>query len=495
MIDTLLNYVKINNAELDEIKEYFKKCGNEVDKHNLFMLRRVCMYTSLLFLGMLVLAYILVPGFTINLGHIFVVFVLFIYMFVNSYTRKNPDLTGIRARIICIVYYALMCIALITIDLSYTTRPALWFPLALMVFPVLYIDRQYKYGLAETLAVAYYSFISYNRKPYEQFVLELYMIISTYILSLIISRIVLGVRSKEGLAMMEIRRFSKVDKLTNVLNKGALVAEIDNYFKYKKENIPCAMCIFDVDDFKLVNDGIGHGGGDVLLEHIGDLLLKSFRPSDIIGRFGGDEFVVFMPNMKESSLVEFRCKSLQMMLSNFTIDDKGSFTLSIGAIVDKGGHSSEEVFRMADDALYTSKIAGKNKCSVWVVDKDYKFTKPGMVFVTTLEEESALTLFKEESDRFDILSCRDNDEAIEYISQYHNNIRIVVVEVNDENLSGGLVIRYIKEREIFRSIPVMAVVSNDDTISLAKEFGADKVVKTDEPNEIFALTIRELSGV
>lgn len=495
MIHTLLNFIQVNNAEICEIKEYFDICSDEIDKRNLFMLRRVCMYTSLVYLGMIALAFMIVPGFKMNPGHIAIIPVLVVYMFINSYTRKRNDIVGPVARAICLCYYALMLICLIAVDLSFTTRPALWLPLCLMVYSVIYIDRLFMYGIEETIAVVIYAAVSYQKKAYPQFINELYMIIAAYVLSLIIGRIILGVRSKEGLAMAEVRRFSKVDKLTNVLNKGALVSEIDNYFNHRRENIPCAMCIFDVDDFKQVNDGIGHVGGDQLLEHVGDLLLKSFRPSDIIGRFGGDEFVVFMPNMKEISLVEFRCKSLQMKLSDFTIDDKGPFTLSIGAIVDKGEHSRDEVFRMADDALYKSKIGGKNKCSSWVVDKDTKFTRPVMVFLTSLDEENALILFKEESDRFDILPCNDNDEAIGYISQYHNNIKIVVVEVNDESLMGGLAIRYIKEREVFRSIPVLAVVSNDDTISLAKEFGADAVLKTDDPNETFALTIKELSGV
>jgi CheY-like chemotaxis protein len=104
-------------------------------------------------------------------------------------------------------------------------------------------------------------------------------------------------------------------------------------------------------------------------------------------------------------------------------------------------------------------------------------------------------LFAEESERFDILACNDNDEAIGYVSQYHNEIKMVVIELNNESLMGSLAIRYIKEREIFSSIPVLAVVDKDEAIPLAEELGADRVLKTETPNEIFAITIKELSGV
>lgn len=495
MIHIILNYIKINRAELKEIREYFEKCSDEIDKNNLFMLRRVCMYTALIFMGMMVLSYILVPGFKINSGHILMVAILCIYLMINSYTRKKGNITGIGAKAICLSYYTLMCAAFIALDISFVARPIIWLPLAIMVFPVIYIDRLYLYGFEETLAAGIYIFLSYQKKGYTQFVWDLYMVIGAYVVSLIIGRIILGVRCKEGLALEEVRRFSQVDKLTNVLNKGALIAEIESYLKRRDDDSFCAMCIFDVDDFKQVNDGIGHHAGDALLEHIGELLLKNFRPTDIIGRFGGDEFVVFMPNMRELSLVEFRCRSLQMMLEEYRLEENGPFTLSVGAIVDKGDHCWEDMLRMADDALYKSKMSGKNKCSAWVVRKDIKLTKPGLVFLTSLNEENAQILFAEESERFDILACNDNDEAIGYVSQYHNGIKMVVIELNNESLMGSLAIRYIKEREVFSSIPVLAVVDADDAISLAKELGADKVLKTDTPNEIFSITIKELSGV
>ena len=495
MIRIILNYLKINRAELDEIKEYFDKCSDEIDRSNLFMLRRVCMYTSLVFIGMIAMAYLMVPGFKLNPGHIFIIPILAAYSGINAYTRNKTNITGIKAETICLAYYALMCADFMMVDFSYTTRPALWLPVSLMVFPVIYIDRQYKYGLIETVAVLSYAFFSYQRKEYAHFINELYMILAAYVISLIIARIILGVRSKEGLALAEIRRFSKMDKLTNVLNKGALVAEIDRYLKHREEGVPCAMCIFDVDNFKQVNDGLGHGEGDALLEHIGKLLIKNFRPTDIIGRFGGDEFVVFMPNMKEISLVEFRCKSLQMMLDDFSIGDSSSFTLSIGAIVDMGNHSKDELLRMADDALYKSKMEGKNRCSSWIVRKDKKLSKPGLVFMTCLGEENADVLFAEEEGRFDILHCTNDDEAIGYISQYHDDIKLMVAEFSNESLMGDLAIKYVKERDIFSSIPVIAVVDNDDAIPLAREYGADRVLKTETPNEIFALTIKELSGV
>lgn len=221
MIRTLNDFIKRNNDEMLEIRTYFQKCAEEVDTSNLYMLRHSTMWISLVFACMFLLAYLTIPRFIITPGHILLV------------------------------------------------------PLLIVYFLILFIDRQYKYGLEETFIVALYYIIAYNYKAPNVFSRDAYTVLAAYILSLIISRMILGLRSKQGLAMVELQRFSSLDKLTQLYNKGAL-----------------------------------------LLEHIGQLLVSSFRPSDIIGRFGGDEFIVFMPGMEEASLIELRCRNLQMLLTD-----------------------------------------------------------------------------------------------------------------------------------------------------------------------------------
>jgi diguanylate cyclase (GGDEF)-like protein len=496
MLKTLKEYLKKKKKEIDEIKLYFKKCAVEIDRSNLYMLRRSCMYTSIVFVCMLFFAVTCIPGFNVTLGHILMAVMLIAYFFINALIRKRGSISTVQTATVCLFFYFLVGMSFILIEmLSNITNHTRWLPLLLMIFPVLFIDRLYKYVIEEAFLIAVYAAISWFYKDPIMFSRDFYTVIAAFILSQLVERIILGVRSKQGLAMVELRRYSSVDKLTHVYNKGALLEEMDSYLEENRGTNPCAMCIIDVDSFKQVNDSLGHNGGDLLLEHIGKLLLENFRPTDIIGRFGGDEFIVFMPGMKDSQLVELRCRSVQMMLTDFYIGNSEPFSLSIGVIIDEGSHSREELFRMADDALYKSKMAGKNRCTSWVVYNNIEDDLPMMIVASSLKEDERDFISKEEKDRFHVFYGGSDDEVISCISQYEGSVRLIVVEMRDDADVGILVLKYVKERERFNHIPVLAVCCGDESRKLAVRMGADRVMNSEDSLDLLKNNIGELGGI
>ena len=490
------DYLRENKEELNDIKLFFARCADDIDRDNLLMLRRTCMWTAIVYIGMLFFALAVIPRFRFTIGHLLLVVLLVVFYFINlAHKKENKAIAAFNASFICLLFYFFLGICLILMEINEeSVHPARWFPLLLMVFPVLYIDRQYKYGLQETFMILVYAVITFLFKEPIPFFRDMYTVIAAYLMSMIISRVILGVRSKQGLAMLELQRFGSMDKLTSVYNKAALLEAISSYLNHRRAGAPCAMSVIDVDDFKQVNDSLGHEGGDDLLEHIGSLLLDSFRPADIIGRFGGDEFIVFMPNMRDANLIDLRCRTLQMMLADYNIGNNTPFSLSIGTIIDEGEHSMEELFRMADDALYKSKMAGKNQTTSWIAEPEQPMTKPGLIFVTSLGEEKAVLLPKEEGDRFRIFESRSDDEGICQLSQYNENIQLIVAEINDITGVGQLLVKYAKTREKFSKIPVLAVVQNEEGRRIATELGADEVIATGEPWENFKTVIGDMAG-
>lgn len=457
------------------------------------MLRKVCMYISMIYLFMLGLAYLVVPNFEMHFSYYLVIALLMVYFFVNLYTRKpTTDLTTDQVGYTCGAFYFAMVNIFVVMDVYATpNNPAMWAPLAMIVFPMVYIDRMYKYGVEEIIIVIIMGVQSFFHKDFSVFRLDMHVILAAYIISMISAHIILEMRSKEGLAMMELKRISSLDKLTHVLNKDALIQRMENYFLQREANSYCAMLIVDLDDFKQVNDNLGHNTGDMLLERVGQLLKESFRAYDIIGRYGGDEFVVLMPNMKDLSILEMRCRTLQMFLMDFCVGNGQPFTVSIGAIIDQGGMQWQKVFNMADDALYVSKLSGKSCCTTWVVEQKPMDERPIAVVVTNGAHPGLSRLYRGESEKFNILVSTSENEVLRNMSQYHSQIKILFLEMDAIN-NFGLVLRYLRNRESFFNIPILAVASSEDDAKAAKELGADEVVMKSASDELYKAAMKRL---
>ncbi len=151
-------------------------------------------------------------------------------------------------------------------------------------------------------------------------------------------------------------RDSTRDQLTNIYNKKAARKAISSYFESKPPDERYAFIVLDLDDFKNINDLQGHEAGDRALVHLANALSRAFRKDDIIGRFGGDEFIVFLKNVKTREWVGKRIESLFGTLLD---DAEHPLACSCGIIESCESMPYEEMFRRADTALYMAKNAGK----------------------------------------------------------------------------------------------------------------------------------------
>jgi len=481
------------HKENAQFKTYFQQCMENIDKSNLYMMRKVCMYTSIIYSLLLILAHFVVPSFKIHGVHFLIIPLMVVYYFINLHLRKpwvhiSTHMTGI----ICgIFYFSLVIIIMLFDAVAVSERPAVWTPLVIALFPMVYIDKMYKYGCEELIAIIIYAIIAYFYKEPELYTRELYMLVAAYVMSMLSAHIILVMRSREGLAMIELKQLSSLDKLTHVLNKDALMQRMEYQYMQKKPEEACAMIMVDIDNFKEVNDNLGHDAGDRLLERVGHLLIDNFRAYDIIGRYGGDEFVVLMPKMNDMTILEMRCRTLQMFMTDINLGNGQPFTASIGAIIDDGNHTCNEIFRMADDALYKSKLSGKSKCTAWKISNFEYPSKPVVIALTDGGINKIFGIVEDTTKRFEIVKTHNEDEALRCISQYHEKLQLVVVDMLLVNES-GIIIRYLKKRESFMHIPILAVASSPEESFQAKELGADEVLMIDSTDEVYQQTIKRL---
>ena len=158
------------------------------------------------------------------------------------------------------------------------------------------------------------------------------------------------------------------DSLTQLLNKEATRRYAESYFQQKDAQEPCALMIIDLDDFKMINDRYGHLFGDAVLTKVALEIKRLFRNRDIIGRIGGDEFLVLLRGTADRNLVETRCTQLVEVLREAFRESYYHIplTCSIGiALGPEHGNSYYELFQHADTALYRVKSGGKHGFSFY----------------------------------------------------------------------------------------------------------------------------------
>ena len=159
-------------------------------------------------------------------------------------------------------------------------------------------------------------------------------------------------------AMSKYQRLSTRDMLSGILNKRSWEAAVQDYLAECQPNVSCALLVLDIDNFKGINDRFGHYTGDEFLHFVGESLLGIFRVSDLVGRFGGDEFVVLIQGAVSQEALEEKCSLIQARFAQAPLEATVSCSIG-GTLVREQPVEFVSLFRQADRALYAAKRAGK----------------------------------------------------------------------------------------------------------------------------------------
>lgn len=220
------------------------------------------------------------------------------------------------------------------------------------------------------------------------------------------------------------------DPLTNLLNKVASQKRIEEYLNTAADGDCSALLIVDLDNFKQINDSMGHLVGDAILVDAAQRLKTHFRSTDTVGRLGGDEFIIHIQNIQDVSIVQKKAEQLILELGDIETVNNGmenspsiALSCSIGAaIYPKHGKSFKELYRHADLALYQSKKNGKNQYNVY--DGSYQqerilrpYTQPASIPEEKVDADGTGNLLDHLSEHcFHILyHSRDVETAVQSI--------------------------------------------------------------------------------
>lgn len=165
-----------------------------------------------------------------------------------------------------------------------------------------------------------------------------------------------------------LRQKSQSDSLTNLYNKATTQELIDRYIATHSQKQNHALMIIDIDDFKAINDTCGHLFGDEVLMQVTTQLKSLFGKEDIVGRIGGDEFVVFMGSIQSMRDIQAKASTISRIFRDTCYKEMQplSISCSIGiSLYPNDGMTYVELLNNADKALYSTKHSGKNSFSVF----------------------------------------------------------------------------------------------------------------------------------
>lgn len=223
---------------------------------------------------------------------------------------------------------------------------------------------------------------------------------------------------------MELRHATQHDGMTGLYNKTYMREAVDDTLSKQKYAQDAAFLIIDVDNFKQVNDQLGHLFGDTVLVNIAGAIRNSIPDSAMAGRVGGDEFVVLLPGTKRTEamrIAEIICTKIRGVYAGELKETQISCSIG-GAIAPKQGKDYLTLFRNADEALYNAKKAGKNR-ALFYNNKNKQPSSGGALFNQYQMDDDPIPVSPDTQDTQEFLSwvtrllssTKDLDSAIQLV--------------------------------------------------------------------------------
>ena len=274
--------------------------------------------------------------------------------------------------------------------------------------------------------------------------------------------------TKEKQEKEDLERKANLDGLTKLNNKARTRVLIEEYLnKHEAESGLHGFYLIDIDNFKQVNDTWGHLCGDELLVQFANRLIGSFTTADVLGRVGGDEFLIFVPNIKSYAEGKRIAQKIVNRGSSIYMDNHQVVTVSVGmSVYPKDAQSYDALYRTADLALYHAKRKGKNVFCAYDKNRKYDMKKGKGERSEVYNEIIYKNMDNIETKLFDysfemISTADDISEAIDNIMMevgiYYELFRVSIVEYNFSSKQASVTKFWSKEQnqeEIEKSIEI-----------------------------------------
>ena len=263
------------------------------------------------------------------------------------------------------------------------------------------------------------------------------------------------------------------DALTGVYNRRFYEERIRHMTRH------AGVAMIDLDDFKLYNDTYGHNAGDMVLDTIVGVIQNTIRKTDMLIRFGGDEFLLVLPEISEDAF-ELKLKRIRQHVQETKIVGYTQLKLSvsIGGVM-SGGEPIEETLERADRLMYQAKI---RKNAVVTQRNEVQTNRNELpeeterlrILIADDSESNRELLAEMLQDGYDIVEAEDGEKAIELLHEYGKGISLVLLDLLMPVMDGFDVLAYMGTNKWLEDIPVIMISSEDSApyVKRAYELGA-----------------------
>lgn len=265
-------------------------------------------------------------------------------------------------------YYAVVLTAVLLGSVIRGYEIKTLFCMLMILFPMFTMDKPGRTNLVFMAFLGAFLFVVHQLEP-EDMEKTMLTALAAFAAGCFISRYQVHSRLNDMIYKAHIERERDTDGLTRLYTRTAAVRDISAFLRGSSERAgECALFLIDIDNFKNVNDTLGHDSGDKLLVDISDTLRGLLRRSDYVSRLGGDEFIIFLADLPSHEWVNAKAAAVNAALCKTVVSGKKRVMVSasIGIAFAEGNASSyESLYRSADKAMYVSKQAGGNSFTVY----------------------------------------------------------------------------------------------------------------------------------
>lgn len=357
-------YTELFNRYNRERRQFFLDARDENARQNLRMLKKISIFLLPFLIFALCITPFIIPGWQISLPYFILGGVITAFAVFSVLYSNKPAISAWLANASCVLFILLIFALLFWIDVFLSSDlPATFVPLVFVMVPGIFILRFRVLVPLMVLEEILYVILVMEFKVTQIAQTDIFTSIVALAFGYMMALTIVQLRIRDNNTKREYQRRSMVDPVTGILNKFSIEKSVRDTLDARDPTTDCALLRIDIDNMKRMNDELGMLVGDMFLENVAEFLTSIFRGSDTIGRIAGDEFMIFVRELKGEDWLAGKCSRIQHEIKALSNENGNiNMTCSIGvAVAGEQAVSFEQMYTLADDSLYKAKTRGRGK--------------------------------------------------------------------------------------------------------------------------------------